>query len=519
MTFGHKIIRTVLPCLATLAVLFPANAQIDIHYRGGITINAGSNGLAPYYIASNRGGTVTQQASALLDARIWHDIDTAQRLSYGFGAEVWSGIASSVKYRRFQPATGSFADNSQHPARLWLQQLYAQGKYRSVFLTLGMKREASPILNNKLSSGDLIMSGNARPSAGFSSGLIDFQDIPLTHGWVQVAGALSYYKAADKAWLNNHYNFYNNFITTGYWTHYKRIHFRTRPSQPLVLTIGAQAASQFGGNRVKYEHGQVIETIKMPQNLKSFFHTIIAGGGGGDGDKQYVEGNHLGSWDIVLEYKLPQGRKLRAYYQTPWEDGSGIGKLNGFDGLWGIEFNNGGHNSIVKGAVLEYIDLTNQSGPIHWAPGDHPDLDGTHLANPSTGADNYYNNYAYNGYQSFGMSIGSPFVKSPIYNTNGYLAFADNLMRGFHMAVTGNLTPEVSYRAMLSYRKSWGTPMIPNIKPLHDTSFMLETSYRPQWLTQLLLKAQLAFDRGNLYSNNLGGLISISYHGNLNIKR
>lgn len=516
MTFYKKNIRIALSCLVILAASVPANAQMDIDYQGAFTANAGISRLAPYYIASNRGGTVTQQTSALLNAGLWHQMDTTHRLSYGFGTEVWGGMTSSAKYEKYLADNGIFMEQNRHPARLWLQQLYVEGKYRSVFLTLGLKCEASPILNDTLSSGDLIMSGNARPSPGFSSGFVNFQNIPFTSGWVQISGAIGYYKATDKDWLNDHYNFYNNFITTGYWLNYKRIHFRTKPTQPLVFTIGAQAACQFGGERVKYNNGQVIETIKMSSSLKTFFRAIIAGGGGTDGDKQFVEGNHLGTWDIALEYKLPYGRKLHAYYQSPWEDGSGIGMMNGFDGLWGIEFSNGSHAAPVRGVVLEYIDLTNQSGPIHWAPGDH---EGTPLTKSATGADNYYNNYAYNGYQSLGMSIGSPFVKSPLYNSNGYMGFSDNLLRGFHLAVTGDITGEIAYRTMLSYRKSWGTPMIPNINPLHDTSFMLEAIYSPLWFKKLKLKTQLAFDKGNLYSNNLGGLISISYRGNFNIKR
>ena len=96
--------------------------------------------------------------------------------------------------------------------------------------------------------------------------------------------------------------------------------------------------------------------------------------------------------------------------ESPWEDGSGIGKLNGFDGLYGIEYSSG-NKSIINGAVVEYLDFTNQSGPIHWAPNDFP---GTTIKVQATGADDYYNNYAYNGYQYYGMSIGSPFIKSPL---------------------------------------------------------------------------------------------------------
>ena len=81
--------------------------------------------------------------------------------------------------------------------------------------------------------------------------------------------------------------------------------------------------------------------------------------------------------------------------------------MNGFDGLWGLEYRSDHSNKLITGAVIEYIDFTNQSGPIHWTPNDRP---GTPITSHSSGADDYYNNYIYNGYQSRGLSIGSPFV-------------------------------------------------------------------------------------------------------------
>lgn len=55
----------------------------------------------------------------------------------------------------------------------------------------------------------------------------------------------------------------------------------------------------------------------MPANFKSFFRSIIAGSGGDNpGDQMYVEGNHVGSWDIMLDYENDAVGKFRAYHQT-----------------------------------------------------------------------------------------------------------------------------------------------------------------------------------------------------------
>ena len=482
-------------------------------YFTGIQLNAGNSDLAPYYMSSNNYGNVTQQYSALATAGLYRLINSSNRLSWGAGIEAWGGYASSAGYERYA-GNGQFKVQQQHPARVWLNQAYVEGKYRSIFAVAGQAHKSSPIVNGTLSSGDLVWSSNARPPVGLRAGFIDYQDIPYTKGWLQLKGEFGYFRQFDDKWLENHYNYYNHFITTGTWLHYKSLHFRTRTEEPLVFTIGAQSASQFGGTATYYEDGQVERTVKMDADLKAFWRTFIAGSGGNSAGDSFVEGNHMGTWDIALEYKLNQNNRLRAYTQWLWEDGSGIGKMNGFDGLWGLEYHNGYCNALVTDAVIEYIDITNQSGPIHWTPNDR---EGTPISSHSSGADDYYNNYIYNGWQSRGMSIGSPFVKSPLYNQNGYMRYRDNVLRGFHAAIKGWLNNDWSYRLMGSYRKAWGTPIIPRAGSVDDFSMMLETSYHEHY--NWIFKAQIAMDHGSLYGNNFGVCLGISYHGSFNFKK
>ena len=477
----------------------------------GIVANAGNSELAPYYISSNCGGTITQQYSALVyaAAKLWNG-SMHKRFSWGAGFEAWGGYASSAGYQRYA-GNGQFEVQKQHPARVWIQEAYLTANYRSIFAVAGQARKASPIVDGSLSSGDLVWSNNARPPVGLRAGFIDFQNIPFTKGWLQIQGEFGYFRQLDDKWLENHYNYYNHFISTDYWLHYKSLHLRTNPSQPVVFTIGAQAACQFGGTAKYYEDGQVTRTVKMDADAKAFFRTFIAGSGGNSSGDSFVEGNHLGTWDIALRYSLSENRHLRAYTQWLWEDGSGIGKMNGFDGLWGIEFRQYGHY-LVSGAAIEYIDFTNQSGPIHWTPNDH---EGTPITSHSSGADDYYNNYIYNGYQNRGMSIGSPFVKSPLYNRDGYMRYRDNVLRGFHAAVEGWFTNQWYYRLQGSYRKAWGTPIIPRVGSVDDFSMAVSVNYHPRGeiMQNLTVRATVAIDRGSLYGNNWGALLGISYPG------
>ncbi|MGM9869476.1 MAG: hypothetical protein ACI30R_07635 [Sodaliphilus sp.] len=508
------VIKYLMVCFVLFVGTYRAFAEVDVDYEGTFTANFGKGDLAPYYINANRGGTVTQQHSALVSAAMKHNVDTTERFSYGFGAELWAGLSSALPYEKYHLDKDAFIPHDERPAYCWVQQLYADVKYRSLFATLGAKARHSEVVDAELSSGDLVMSGNARPGAGVAAGFINYQTIPYTKGWLQISGEISYERLSDGDWLKNHYNYYNNFITTGYWFHYKQMHLRTRPDRPVVLTIGAQAACQFGGTWDSYENGILVNSVKMPANFKSFFRAIVAGSGGDNpGDQIFVEGNHVGSWDMMLEYKHPTIGKMRAYHQTIWEDGSGIGLQNGFDGLWGIEWKAPG-KSIVSGAVVEYLDFTNQSGRIHFSKemGDASGIEGN-----ATGYDNYYNNYCYNGYHNRGMSIGSPFLRGVIYNTDGYLRYTDNLLRGFHIGLKGDVTDEINYRLLFSYRKGWGTAEMPRMKGVSATCFLVEANARLHWLEGFDLRTQFAFDRGSLLGNNTGWLVSIRYSGNFNI--
>lgn len=500
--------------ISALLLLIPLaiGAQTPFDWQVGMTVNAGDSELAPYYIASNRGGTVTQQYSTLFNAAVMHNMDTTRRLSWGAGVELWAGWASSATYG-LTPATLGVTHDT-HPARVWVQQAWAEGKYRAVYVTLGAKRKGSALLNDDLSSGDLTRSANSRPMVGIGGGLIQFQSVPFTKDWLQISGELGYYKPCDDKWLENHYNYYNHFITTDWWYNYKNLYFRSHPGKPFVFTIGMQAACQFGGTNSTYMNGVLVNTVEQKADAEAFFKALIPNRGGSHGgDKAFYEGNHLGTWDVMLEYKFHNGAKLRGYCQSPWEDGSGIGLRNGFDGLWGLEYR-AANSGWLTGAVVEYIDFTNQSGPIHWSPTDH---EGTTLTTNVTGMDDYYNNYAFNGYHNRGMSIGSPMIKSPLYNTDGHLRFDHNAVRGFHAAIKGNLGSQWRYRAMGSWRKSWGSRVQPIANAITATSLMLEATYSPAQVPGLECGAQLAMDHGDLYGNNVGGLISVTYHGNFTL--
>ncbi len=477
--------------LALLGLPLGAAAQYAVNYEGSVTAGGGSGEFSPYYINSLRHGRFSQQYTLQAEIKAWRPIDKSKRFSYGFGADIIGGATSSTDYQRYDAENGTWFEHSVKPSAIWLQQLYGEVKYRGVFLTAGMKEHESALLNQRLTSGDLVESGNTRPIPEVRAGFIDFQNIPFTNGWVQIQGEIGYGRLIDDGWRR-----YN----------YKRCYFRTKPSMPFSVTVGMQAAAFFGGTEDWYSKGVMCKQDTYSHDLKTFFKMLIPSE---DGGEAFYTGNHLGSWDLRARYRLKNGTELSAYFSWPWEDGSGIGKQNGWDGLWGIEYK-APQPGIVSGAVIEYMDYTNQSGPLHYAPSDWA---GTTITGHASGADDYYNNRAHNSYAYFGHSIGTPAIMAPIYNTDGYPAFAANVMRGFHIGVEGQITPEIEYLVKGGYRKAWGNGYFLLPEPIDLTAVMVEATWRPEKIKGLSLNGRLELDRGTMPCNAFGAMVTVKYNG------
>ena len=73
----------------------------------------------------------------------------------------------------------------------------------------------------------------------------------------------------------------------------------------------------------------------------------------------------------------------------------------------------------------------------------------------------------------------------------------------------------MDYRALFSYRRSLGTPIVPAVERRTDTSMLLEANCRDIFTSGLSLNAKIAFDSGTLYGDNFGAMIGINYSGNL----
>ena len=505
------IISTIFLCIQLLGT---ASAQTGVKYSSELSVHASTGSFAPYYMTANRYGTTANGSGVYLRAGAFIEMDTTKRFSYAAGLELLGNYESTTPVRKWK--NGAFETQQVRPQIFRIQQLYADIKYRSLFLSVGMREKAdeNPITDFRLSSGNLVLSGNTRPIPQIQVGFHRFVDIPLTGGWVQIKGDIAYGKFLGDNYLRNHYGYYTSFVTTDIYYHYKSLYLRSNPDKAFVFTLGIEDGVQFGGMRETYQNGELVSTTQSPINFKAFCQAFIPGAGDSEaslGDQLFVYGNHVGAIDMAAEYRFANNTQLRAYTQWIFEDGSGMGKQNGFDGLWGVSFHTN-RRSIVSDIVVEYIGLDNQSGAIPWQPTDFP---GTQVTTETSGGDNYYNNYFFNGWQQEGFGLGTPFSPSIMYNTDGYLRYNNTRVRGGHIALQGYIKNDWQYRFMASYREAWGTPFIPSPEDLCQGSILIECTYSPTKLCGWKFCGAIAIDAGNLIGNNAGISLSATKSGNL----
>lgn len=499
--------------MALLSVL-PAAAEYNVDAEASLLLGAGSGEFAPFYMNSNRHGKITQSKNTLIDLKLSDPLSLDRRFDWSWGVEALAGWSSNVDYDRWSTAADGMVKNPQHPARIWLQQLYAEVKWRSLFLSVGMKERNSVLVDERLSSGDLVWSGNSRSIPEVRIGFVDFQNIPLLNKALQIDVCLSYGKFVDSDWVDNHYSYERGIVCIApLWT-YKRLYFRTKPTLPFHAKFGFQMTGLFGGTTRRYYHGVMQSETENYGGAGDFLSMLLPFGHTREG---YKTGDHKGSWDISLEYRFKDASTLHAYTQFFWEDGTGMSKSNGFDGLYGLEYKRAG-KGWLSGVVAEYLDFTNQGGPIHWDPADDPNNSGLH--NQAHGRDDYYNNSFYRSYVNYGMTIGTPMVMGTVFNTNGRSTLLYNRVRAFHIAAEGYITPELQWTAKYSHRKAWGpVNTYQLLHPGENDSWLIGAKWHMPQVPGLTLNAEVAADHGSLPASCFGVMIGATWDIDINFSR
>ncbi|MBQ8989638.1 MAG: hypothetical protein IJ067_08095 [Prevotella sp.] len=402
--------------------------------------------------------------------------------------------------------------------KAYLQQLYANLSYKSFFLEAGSREQKQVVRDNLLSAGSFVKGTNAKPVPQVHFGTIDFWTVPYTKEWLQVNFDFGYGKFLDTGFRED--QFYDHDVNRAYakgiWYHQKHLYFRSNPDKPVFVTVGIEHAVQFGGEKFEYVNGHLTAS-KKKANLKAFWDAILPRGDANyyenDAMEDWVYGNHVGVMTYQIGWNINKEHQVQAYLDNPFEDGSGIRKGNGWDGLWGLQYSNRAAGvQLVRGAVVEYFQSTNQSGPLHWDSGDYPEPIRKQITDLVTGKDDYYNHDFYRSYTHYGMTPGNPLITSPIYNEDGYSTFRDNRVKAWHLGINGEISNRLSYLVKGSYSEGWGTYDKPIVPKRHSFDAMLQGIYTTgPWQ----FSAAYAFDKGNIFGDCSTFDLKIGYHGKI----
>jgi len=441
---------------------------------------------APLWLNANRQGLSSiQKNNGYLAAGIYRPF-TAGALAYSYGLE----LAGAYHF------TSHFI----------VQQAYLDLRYRIFQLSIGSKGRNGELVNQKLSSGGLSYSGNARPIPQIRIGIPEYTVLPIFNHWLSIKGHVAYGRFTDDSWQKDFVGDKGD-RTTNVLYHSKAMFLKiSRPDKmPLSLELGLQMENQFGGTR-HYSNGT---KYKMPSGIKDYFKVFIPTHGGNDtpeSDQLNIEGNTLGSYHFSLSYKKDNW-EIRPYYEHYFEDQSMLSMKHKWkDGLIGIELSFP-QNPIVSKVVIEYFGTTDQSGP----PTKTDSSGKTYTS--AYGADNYYNNGFYNSWSHWGMALGNPLFISPIYT--GSLVFRNNRLTARHIGISGNPCKSLSYRLLYSYTRNLGKYYAPYKDTNNNTIIktgkygLFELTYSPNKLKGWSFTASAAADRGNMLGKNTGAMLTI----------
>lgn len=485
-------------CFAVGAILgissLPAAAEWNdsIRYRGEIHASLGGGDYAPLWEMSNRYGMSSAKPnSGYLRFGVFHDMDKSKRFTWGAGVDL--AVAAGFSHAVFIP-----------------QQVYAEVKYRCLNAMIGSKEMYDGFTDRDLSSGSLTYSPNARPIPQLRVGIFDYADFWGTKGWFAVKGYISYGFFPDNNWIKKWQDKkYSYALNTLYCS--RAIYFRGGDARqfPLEGELGLEMATEFGGKTWELSKDGGGHWVKHPTYAKAWLKALIPMKGGSDtsaGEQANVEGNMLGNWSFSLKWDDPRGWMVRAYYQHFFEDHSMLFfDYPWKDGLYGVQAKLP-KNRIVSDIVAEFLYMKDQSGPVYW---DHtPAID-----YQVSGRDDYYNHYIYNGWQNWGMGLGTPLVMSPIYNKDRDIYFFQTRIISEHLGLRGDPTDQIGWRMLATHTRSWGTYNYPNKKVKSDFSLLAEVKWHPATLRGWEGTLSFAFDSGSLLGHNYGVGITISKTG------
>ncbi len=451
-----KFITVVLFLIISLPrfALAADDFRYGVQFRGA----AGADSNMPFWLHSNRYGEFDRYNNNLV--------------ANFFGKREWSlrnGLGLTVG--------ADFSIRGMNDFDNGLQEGYIMLLYRRFKLFAGRKREYFGLVDPELSLGSMDWSANARPINQISFSTDEHRPVPGTGNY------LFYDAHIAHGWMDdNEYRYVED-----PWVHSKSLYLRLFGEDHAVNLHGgvshyvlwAGYSPRYGEVQSDWQAFKDVFLSRTPDTDE-----IIDGGQLANRFQ-----NHGGIYDFAAEffrgdYSLKIGRQFmledtpNARFASPW------------DGLWSLTIRDeSGRTAPITGFVYEHINTLEQLT-------NNPKREGRTA--------NYYNHGHYRGgWTYFGRVIGTPLY----YSDEDRLGVANNELIGHHIGITGRME-EFSYRFMATYSRNYGARPS-NFDRKDQYSFLIELT-KPVGQS-LTINASLAADIGDVYQDNLGLMIGITW--------
>ena len=448
----------------------------ELNYEVNLSSGLSSATTLPFWLASNRFGTVPDSDHVLLNTSVFSDFNKPdQFFDFSYKAS----------------GTGYIAKTNE----ALINELYFAVRLKWFTIDMGSKNDA--VLWNNLSSsnGNIFKSNNARAMPGFNIKIADYLAVPFgfTKKWLSFKGNFAHYFLNDNRAVDNAY------------LHAKSLYFKIKLSSKFEAIGGVDHYAQWAGESEDWG--------KQASTFKDYLR-ILSGYAGGESaletDRKNALGNHLGNYLFQFNYYGDQ-TNLNLYYSHPFEDASGREFANIQDGLYGLFVDFKKEKALVRSVLGEFTYTKNMSGSTHLVK----NADDTESF--GRGKDNYLNNGVYaSGWTYYGKAIGSPYFTTKPKDENGItngVIVGDNRFMAFNIGVNGDVGL-LAYKAMLSHTTYFG--WFENEYDPYPTQFsgLLEVVL-PQSELKLPfeISASASFDTGTYRPVNFGGFLSIRKRG------
>ena len=432
--------------------------RFDI-YSGGA---AGIGSDKPFWNVANTYGKYSLVPFEWITGLKIEAVDSsASLLSIDYGAEIY--------------------DRYGEKNELVLHQGYIEIKTALLTFRAGRKEEVIGNQDSILSTGGSVWSANARPMPKLVLATPGYVDVPFTKGYVEVNGSLAH------GWFEKERYVENVFL------HQKHAHIRFGGDFRLNVSLGLIHFAHWGGVSPNERFGA------LPSDLDAFKRVFISQSGEtatvDPGEVINSLGNHLGARNYRIDYR---GENFSSgfYFQTIFEDNSGMSKLFYVDGVKGLVIRMHEKEKFINHLLVEYVQTTWQSGPLH-------DLSGS---SKLKGDDDYFNHYIYqSGWTYLGMTLGTPLITSPLYTDENQVLLPNTRVKGYHLG-WGGIVHGLNYRTLFTYTANKGTYKFPYSPDRNQFSWLFEATV-PSFWRDVDLSILLAADLGQMYGNNLGALL------------